>query len=184
STQGRDTVNVTLLTIKLTAPQENISRVQAWDFKGEQNKPPYFPLNKNMLKSLNVNVNNNNELECTSGDLKVTIDQNEFKMNFLNSNNRITYGNKNMLSWIEALEGSNYFRGQLNLGVSEHLYGLGERFTPFIKNGQTVDIWNKDGGTSSEQSYKNIPFYLSNKGYGILDRKSTRLNSSHVSISY
>ena len=30
-----------------------------------------------------------------------------------------------------------------------------------------MDIWNEDGGTSTEQSYKNIPFYLSNKGYGV-----------------
>jgi alpha-D-xyloside xylohydrolase len=37
-----------------------------------------------------------------------------------------------------------------------------------VKNGQTVDIWNADGGTSSEQSYKNIPFYLTNRGYGVL----------------
>ena len=25
-----------------------------------------------------------------------------------------------------------------------------------------------DGGTSTEQSYKNIPFYLTNRGYGVL----------------
>jgi alpha-D-xyloside xylohydrolase len=31
-----------------------------------------------------------------------------------------------------------------------------------------VDIWNEDGGTSSEQAYKNVPFYLSSKGYGVL----------------
>jgi alpha-D-xyloside xylohydrolase len=37
----------------------------------------------------------------------------------------------------------------------------------FVKNGQTVDIWNEDGGTSSEQAYKNVPFYLTNRGYGI-----------------
>lgn len=51
-----------------------------------------------------------------------------------------------------------YFREQLELGVGEHIYGLGERFTSFVKNGQTVDIWNEDGGTSSEQAYKNVPF--------------------------
>ncbi len=39
--------------------------------------------------------------------------------------------------------------------------------TPFVKNGQVVDIWNADGGTSSEQAYKNIPFYLTNRGYGV-----------------
>ncbi len=55
----------------------------------------------------------------------------------------------------------------LSLGVGETLYGLGERFTAFVKNGQAVDIWNEDGGTSSEQAYKNIPFYLSSEGYGV-----------------
>src|SRR5699024_11192523 len=44
------------------------------------------------------------------------------------------------------------------------------------KNGQSVDIWNKDGGTSSEQSYKNIPFYLSNKGYGVFVNHSEEVN--------
>ena len=60
-----------------------------------------------------------------------------------------------------------YMRQQLSIGVGELIYGLGERFPPFIKNGQSVDIWNADGGTSTEQSYKNIPFYVSNKGYGV-----------------
>lgn len=57
---------------------------------------------------------------------------------------------------------------QLDLGVGELVYGLGERFGPVVKNGQTVEVWNADGGTSSEQAYKNVPFYLSNRGYGVL----------------
>ncbi|MFG6475337.1 alpha-xylosidase [Microbacterium sp. P06] len=57
---------------------------------------------------------------------------------------------------------------QLDLGVGELVYGLGERFGPLVKNGQTVDIWNADGGTSSEQAYKNVPFYVSSRGYGVL----------------
>lgn len=57
---------------------------------------------------------------------------------------------------------------ELELGVGELIYGLGERFGPLVKNGQTVEIWNADGGTSSEQAYKNVPFYLSNRGYGVL----------------
>jgi alpha-D-xyloside xylohydrolase len=57
---------------------------------------------------------------------------------------------------------------QLDLGVGEVVYGLGERFGPVAKNGQSVEIWNADGGTSSEQAYKNVPFYLTNRGYGIL----------------
>lgn len=25
---------------------------------------------------------------------------------------------------------------------------------PLVKNGQTISVWNQDGGTSSEQGYK------------------------------
>jgi alpha-D-xyloside xylohydrolase len=70
-----------------------------------------------------------------------------------------------------------YMVGQLDLGVGETIYGLGERFGPFVKNGQSVDIWNADGGTSSEQSYKSVPFYLSSAGYGVLVN-----HTSHVSF--
>ncbi|MBQ6563324.1 MAG: alpha-xylosidase [Clostridia bacterium] len=55
----------------------------------------------------------------------------------------------------------------LELDVGENVYGLGERFTPFVKNGQVVDIWNGDGGSCSELAYKNVPFYFTNKGYGV-----------------
>ena len=63
---------------------------------------------------------------------------------------------------------SSYVHAQLELTVGELVYGLGERFGPLVKNGQTVDVWNADGGTSSEQAYKNMPFYLTNRGYGVL----------------
>jgi alpha-D-xyloside xylohydrolase len=61
-----------------------------------------------------------------------------------------------------------FMHEQLDLGVGELIYGLGERFGPLVKNGQSVEIWNADGGTSSEQAYKSIPFHLSNRGYGVL----------------
>jgi alpha-D-xyloside xylohydrolase len=61
-----------------------------------------------------------------------------------------------------------YLHQQLALGVGELVYGLGERFGPFVKNGQSIETWNADGGTSSEQAYKNVPFYVTNRGYGIL----------------
>jgi len=60
-----------------------------------------------------------------------------------------------------------YIFTQLNLGVGEQIFGLGERFTAFNKVGQSVTVTNADGGTSSEQAYKNIPFYISSRGYGV-----------------
>ena len=47
------------------------------------------------------------------------------------------------------------------------MHGLGERFGAFNKVGQSVELYNDDGGTSSEQAYKNISFWLSSKGYGV-----------------
>jgi alpha-D-xyloside xylohydrolase len=63
---------------------------------------------------------------------------------------------------------STYVHEQLELAVGELVYGLGERFGPLVKNGQTVEIWNADGGTSSEQAYKSVPFHVSSRGYGVL----------------
>ncbi|KAK3367677.1 glycoside hydrolase family 31 protein [Podospora didyma] len=60
-----------------------------------------------------------------------------------------------------------YIFTQTTLGVGESVHGLGERFTAFNKVGQKVDLWNADGGTSSDQAYKNISFWLSSRGYGI-----------------
>jgi alpha-D-xyloside xylohydrolase len=74
------------------------------------------------------------------------------------------------------IEHEGYMLTELDLGVGERLYGLGERFGPFIKNGQTVDIWNEDGGSSSELAYKNIPFYLSSKGYGVFVNHSGKVS--------
>lgn len=66
---------------------------------------------------------------------------------------------------------------QLHLSVGEDVYGLGERFGAYVKNGQSVDIWNEDGGTASEQGYKDIPFYMTSNGYGVLVN-----NRGHVSF--
>ncbi len=67
-------------------------------------------------------------------------------------------------------------REKLALAPDELVYGLGERFAALVKNGQTVDIWNEDGGTGSEQAYKNIPFYLTNKGYGVFVNYSGKVS--------
>ena len=66
---------------------------------------------------------------------------------------------------------------QLHLSAGEDVYGLGERFGAYVKNGQSVDIWNEDGGTASEQGYKDIPFYMTSNGYGVLVN-----NRGHVSF--
>ena len=66
-----------------------------------------------------------------------------------------------------AETGEPYMLNELLLTAGTNVYGLGERFTAFVKNGQQIDCWNEDGGTASQISYKNIPFYITNRGYGV-----------------
>jgi len=53
--------------------------------------------------------------------------------------------------------------------ADEHFVGLGEKFTGFDKRGQRAVMWNYDAfGSESDRAYKNVPFYLSSRGYGVL----------------
>lgn len=60
-----------------------------------------------------------------------------------------------------------YLHSELNLAPGELVYGFGEQFGAFVKNGQSIKVWNQDGGTSSDQAYKCVPFYITNRGYGV-----------------
>ncbi|MEH7248116.1 alpha-xylosidase [Neobacillus niacini] len=160
-----DTLNIALLTIKITSPMENVIRVQTWHHRGVKPKTPNFEIKRN--DAVFTIEENENEINFISGDLKVKITKDPFEMVYYNGDKKLTQTEKKGLAWITGPNKETYMRGQLNLNVGEYVYGLGERFTPFVKNGQTVDSWNRDGGTSSEQAYKNIPFYVTNKGYGV-----------------
>ena len=61
-------------------------------------------------------------------------------------------------AYVKSADKDAYMRQQLSLGVGELIYGLGERFAAFTRNGQSIDIWNEDGGTSTDQSYKKFRF--------------------------
>lgn len=178
-----DTLDGPLLTIKLTAPIEGVIRVQTWHYRGGKEKFPAFAVTDNM-RELDVQ-SNETDVICKSGDVSVAINKQTFALSFIQGERLLAALDSKGLAWIDGPQGKTYMRGQMKLSVGEQIYGLGERFTPFVKNGQSIDSWNEDGGTSSEQSYKNIPFYLSSKGYGIFvnhpEKVSFELGSELVS---
>ena len=106
-----------------------------------------------------------------SGETKAVVDKrpDSWGIRFLDGDRELTStGFRNMANIRNNETGRTYTVEALAIDVDESIYGLGERFTPFVKNGQVVEMWNEDGGTSSEIAYKNIPFYITNKGYGVL----------------
>ena len=71
----------------------------------------------------------------------------------------------------------------------EHFYGFGEKFTSFDKRGQRLEMWQYDAfGAHSERAYKNVPFFLSTRGYGLFVDSVTQINfdmanSCHATFS-
>jgi alpha-D-xyloside xylohydrolase len=57
----------------------------------------------------------------------------------------------------------------LALAPDEQIYGLGEKFLPLARRGQKIASWNfNTWGATNERAYKNIPFFASTRGYGVL----------------
>ncbi len=171
-----DTLGGVNLTIKISSPMPEVIRVQTHHYLGVKKKSPEFELTFDKNTNMQV-VEDEDSITATSGSLQLIITKKNWSMTYVRNGEKITKSAWRDLAYMKTDwrglaydnggEENTYMRQQLSLSVGELVYGLGERFTPFVKNGQTVDIWNADGGTSTEQSYKNIPFYISNKGYGV-----------------
>ena len=164
------------LTMVITSPAPDVLRVQTYHHLGVKKREPEFELYQKEEQSLTV-TSDEEKLTVTSGGLTLEIGKKNWYMAYRRGNEVITRSAAKDLACMKTdWKGDAYDKGdgtetymrqQLTMGVGELIYGLGERFTAFTKNGQSVAIWNEDGGTSTYQSYKNIPFYISNKGYGV-----------------
>ncbi len=49
-----------------------------------------------------------------------------------------------------------FMLNEMSLSVGEMIYGLGERFGPVVKNGQSVGIWNQGEGGGFFFSFRDI----------------------------
>lgn len=183
-----DKLNCPTLTANVTTPLEGIIAVKFTHWSGETDQGPHFDLFEDKPK-VTIEHDASKQLSYTSGSLSLKVDTspNNFGLSFetattssTDKSKRLTGHSSRSIGLVsdsrapkyKAEDGlyserDHYILLELDLSVHEKLYGLGERFGPFVKNGQNVDIWNEDGGTSSELTYKNIPFYISSRGYGV-----------------
>lgn len=169
-----ETLNIPLITVRFSSPMENVIRVQIWHHKGAAVGRPEFGLNTQRLRA--EVQDGDAEATLRSGRLTVHVGKKEeWNVTFKDGDQIVTRSGKQAMGIMDTTDGK-YVREQLNLGIGECVYGLGERFTPFVKNGQTVDMWNADPGTSSDQAYKNVPFYVTSKGYGVFVNHPERVS--------
>ncbi|CUP90018.1 MULTISPECIES: alpha-xylosidase [Hungatella] len=164
-----DCLNLGMLTVRLSSPMEDVIKVSVRHFEGTAYNGPFARIHQT---TPHVTVEETeDEIRYQSGRTTAVIDKrpNCWGIRFLDGERELTStGYRNMAHMTNRDTGKTYMVEQLAIDVDECIYGLGERYTPFVKNGQVVEMWNEDGGTASEITYKNIPFYITNKGYGVL----------------
>ena len=163
-----------VLTVKITAPAPEVIRVQTVRHKGGLKKGPAFLLDIDEENGIDAEETEEAIL-VRSGSLSLRITKDPFSMTFLRNGKFLTASTARDLAFVKKdwtgfmydTPGHSWMTERLSLSVDEQIYGLGERFGHLVKNGQSIVIRNEDGGTCTEQSYKNIPFYLSSRGYGV-----------------
>ena len=164
-----DILNGAALDVRFTAPMPNVVRVEITHFAGKALKAPRFHINEADCTPV---IHEDDEFVSFTSDqltARVLKREGEWQVDFVADDGRVITSScyHGMAHALDRDTGRAYMSDSLMLDVGECVYGLGERFTPYVKNGQTVDMWNADGGTASELAYKNIPFYMTNHGYGV-----------------
>jgi alpha-D-xyloside xylohydrolase len=145
------------LTVELSSPTVDVIRVRVTHHAGARRTGPYFPVFEGVAPGISV-VANDSVASLQSGRLTARLNRSgPWRLDFVAEGRILTSSDAEGMAAIEwpghgerSLDASRvgrFMAEALSLGVGEHVYGLGERFGPFVKNGQSIDIWNRDGGT-------------------------------------
>ncbi|VUC19999.1 unnamed protein product [Clonostachys rosea] len=179
------TLNQPTITLDIKAEFDGVISLESTHWAGAQNKGPHYevyPDGKPSSPQAQI-VTNEKGTSLTSGSLSATVNPgpHKFEIQFASSDGTkqltklggrsvgfaYTPAPSNPMQLGDMRNFQHYMFYQTNLSVGESVHGLGERFGAWNKVGQAVSLWNADGGTSSEQAYKNVSFWMSNRGYGV-----------------
>jgi alpha-D-xyloside xylohydrolase len=165
-----------MFTVRVSSPLDGVFRIQVSHHEGRTRRGPGVFVDPEP-RSLPSQVEEK-QLTLQAGSLTLRISREPWGFSFEDSarGEVLTTCPFKALGLMEKPGAGTFLREQLTLSVGEHIYGLGERFQAFSRNGQTVDMWNSDCGTCSDKGYKDVPFFLSSKGYGVLVNSPARVS--------
>ena len=170
-----DALNCPQLTMTFESPLPDVISVTIEHFQGGLDRGPHFEINRTQP---DVSIERTDtEAVFTSGGLSARIStQGPWNVDFFGYGRHLTSSVERSIGVVTDASDRTFVHEQLSLGVGTDVFGLGERFGPLVKNGQSIDVWNEDGGTSSELAYKNVPFYVTNAGYGVFVNHPERVS--------
>lgn len=165
-----------MITLEISAPRENIIRTKIINFKGEVDHGPNFEINQDANFKPEI-IEKDNKFIFRSGKTSLEITKGEqILFSYYYDQELRTEVSSRSIARIFDPQGQVHMSNSFVLEPGEKIYGLGERFSNFVKNGQAIDMWNADSGTETTQAYKNIPLYLSNCCYGIFVNSSKKVS--------
>jgi alpha-D-xyloside xylohydrolase len=156
--------------------------------------PQVHPAQPELMLAGEVPADNSWKYEKVSGGWRyasafgsVTIQQNPFHLELRDANGKLLTGtdhaddNKSTFSPVlpfsfvrRAADYSRSYNAAFTLSPGEKIFGGGESFTSFDKRGQKLTLWTDDAnGVENQGEYKPIPFFMSNRGYGIFIHTTT-----------
>lgn len=165
-----------MITLEISSPRENIINTKIINYRGSVDHGPNFKLsqNQNISPEIKETVD---KFIFKSGKTKLEISKgSQILFHYFYENELKAEVAARSIARIFDLDGKVHMSNSFVLEPGEKIYGLGERFSNFVKNGQEIEMWNADGGTETMQSYKNIPLYLSNRKYGIFVDSSEKVS--------
>jgi alpha-D-xyloside xylohydrolase len=165
-------------------------------------KESYIPLKKD-LEPVDIQVEEDMySVWVKTSEVRVKISKSPFSINFYDKEGNLitreepldvtvsgSYAVEPVGFWAAGHEVTSTVETMF-LSPDENFYGLGEKFTPFDKKGQEILTWNSDAyGVMTEKAYKNVPFFMSTKGYGIFVNSPSKIvfrmgSKSNVSYSF
>jgi alpha-D-xyloside xylohydrolase len=162
------------MTVRLSSPMPGVVRVRVSHLTGRKRRGPTFEVPPDREDGVSVREDEKSII-CDVGGLSVRVGKRPFSLSFFDGSRRLTYTRENNVGIAEVAGDRAYVLQRLNLAVGAHVYGGGERFGPLMRDGQSVPIWNEDPGTETDLSYKNVPFLLTNQGFGLFVRDPGRV---------
>ncbi|KAF7304699.1 Glycoside hydrolase family 31 protein [Mycena kentingensis (nom. inval.)] len=192
-----DTLGGPLISVRVSSPTDGVIGVKLDHFNTFIAPTPDIPLfpDAQPIPNSTISPSDNGGYTLSSGGLTAEITTNPYTITFKSPTRTLTFAGPKHQAIFDVpsrwttLSASNssclaldpssnpvpspapefvrYINSELNISPGELIYGFGEQFGAFVKNGQAIKVWNQDGGTSSEQAYKCMPFYITNRGYGV-----------------
>lgn len=163
-------------TVRVTVVDDGVLRIRVTHYKGRRPARPQFELRVSEQPLAIERAVDAVRVRAGRVTLVATFDPWGLQLIDAATGELVTSSPFKALGLMDTPEHGQFLREQLTLRPGELVYGLGERFSAFPRNGQSVDMWNADCGTCSDKGYKDVPFFMTSRGWGVLVNSPARVS--------